>query len=522
VKNIVILVDGTWNDGGTDQQERSLLTNVVWLRDLCCDNEKQTVWYDEGVGTDGGLDKLLGGALGLGLTRGICAAYRAACERYQPGDRLYFFGFSRGAYTVRTAADMVAAIGLADLSNVPETMRDTFCRKLFDVYRGKTELSKLAAAKFFNAETAAKAGGTTPIHLVGVWDTVGTAGIPDHYVLLNKLDRVSKRHNWANTELSPVVLNGRHAVGMDEQRESFVPALWTNKDGNISNDERIKQLWFCGVHTDVGGGYEHRDLGNIAMGWMAEEAQDLGLLLKENPDRPIPKERAMGVVNDSLQSVFKHMWTRPRGVPNVHAEENAALFHPSVLRRYQDPQCPSRPDWRAAKLDPEETVWRSAWAKDRWSPLGVYCDPEKNYEISAEGTWYDKDRAYDPAGTWLNKSKMPLAAALNMHGIPNWISKLSGKTKGGGYRRVWGSWRVPDSKPFVLMGVIADGVGVTRQGEVTLPDPHRQFEIGAGVRIGPGTAVELQRGGYLYCFPNDVWSFYKNNRGHITVAIKRT
>ena len=119
MKNVVILVNGTWNDDGTDFQKRDDLTNVVWLKDICLDdNVTQSVWDTDGVGTGNFFEKAIGGALGFGLTEDICEAYRAACERYEPGDLLYFFGFSRGAYTVRTVADMIAKIGLADLSSI--------------------------------------------------------------------------------------------------------------------------------------------------------------------------------------------------------------------------------------------------------------------------------------------------------------------------------------------------------------------------------------------------------------------
>ena len=526
MKNIVILVNGTWNDSGSDNQERSLLTNVIWLQDLCVDDKvNQFVWYTDGVGTGNLLDKAVGGALGFGLSKDICAAYRAVCKIYELGDQIFFFGFSRGAYTVRTAADMIAEIGLADLKplNKSEKEEIAFCEDLFAVYRKKKKISDIEDVKFFNSNTSETVKGSTPIRFVGVWDTVGTAGIPDHYRLLNMLDGISKKHNWANTQLSPTVAHGRHAVAMDEWRESFVPAFWTTEDGAIANNDRIKQLWFSGVHTDVGGGYENRDLGNISMAWMAEEAEGQGLILKENPTRPIPAQRAMGVVNDSLQSVFKRMWTRPRGIPNVFDPANAELFHPSVIKRYNDPESPSIPSWSAEDLAIGKAAERVAWAKDRWTPLGIFIDPTKTYEIAADGNWKDKNREYDPAGKWLNQPNTTgLAGYIDFHKIPNALSWLAKRNRDSSqYRRVLGAWRVPSSKPFMLMGVVADGRGVRSNANGILPEAHTQFEIGHGTSIGVGKDVEVKRGGYLYCFPNDVWSMYSNNSGHMNISITR-
>ncbi len=519
MKNIVILVNGTWNDD--DNQERSLLTNVVWLRELCIDEPGvQEVWYTDGVGAGGVVDKALGGAFGRGLKKGICAGYRAASEKYEQDAKIYLFGFSRGAYTVRTIADMIAQIGLVDLTDVPKEDRDAVCALLYDVYRGKKDVNSIGEKTFFNAANAKVAAGTTPIHMVGVWDTVGTAGIPDHYVTLNVLDWVSKGHNWANTQISDVVQNARHAIAMDEARESFVPAFWTDEKGEMLNTKRVKQLWFSGVHTDVGGGYEHRDLGNIAMGWMTTEAKNLGLLLDPDPKRPIPEDRALGVVNDSMTSVFKKMWSRPRGVPNVSDPKNKELFHPSVLRRYEHKERATIPNWEAPDLKQGDTVHRVAKAAKRWNPMGVFVEPTDTLNITAEGVWYDLTREYTPDGTWLNQPTGIGARALDAHHIPNMVAGVARwLRRSKPYRRVPGGWRDPESKPFMLMGVVADGRGVRDLDGAILPDAHTKFEIGNGVRIGARTDHPLKRGGYLYCYPNDVWQFYDNNSGELDISI---
>ena len=523
MKNVVILVNGTWNDD--DNQERSLLTNVVWLRELCecaaISRDDQVVRYMDGVGSGGFVDKALGGVFGRGLKDGICAAYQSASEEYAVGDKIYFFGFSRGAYTVRTAADMIASVGLVDLSGVADPeKRKEICQTLYKVYKKEANVSEIGAIPFFNADTPQDAVGRTEIHLVGVWDTVGTAGIPDHYRILNAFDGVSKGHNWANMLLSDVVQNGRHAIGMDEYRESFVPAFWTDENGDMINDARVKQLWFSGVHTDIGGGYEHRDLGNIAMGWMTKEATGLGFLVDPDPARPIPKDRALGVVNDSMTSVFKKMWSRPRGVPNLSDKANKALFHPSVLARYSNDERASIPDWAANEMTEGQEVKRVAKAAKRWSPMGVFLEPDKTYEIAAQGVWHDLKRDYGPDGEWINQPSGFMGKLLDAHVFPKAIATVARQLRRNApYRRVPGAWRIPESKAFVLMGVVAGGRGVQSIEGVTLAKPHTTFEIGKGVRVGAGTAHPIEKGGYLYCFPNDVWQMYHNNNGELDVTI---
>ena len=137
------------------------------------------------VGTHGLVDKAVGGAFGLGLKRDIQKAYLFCAQNYTPGDRLFFFGFSRGAYTVRTAADMIATVGLANLKGITGDPAEAVMDRLYDLYRKKSDTSSVEDLTFHNAASASEAPGTTEIHFVGVWDTVGTAGIPDQYGILD-------------------------------------------------------------------------------------------------------------------------------------------------------------------------------------------------------------------------------------------------------------------------------------------------------------------------------------------------
>lgn len=241
---------------------------------------------------------------------------------------------------------------------------------------------------------------------------------------------------------------------------------------------------------------------NIAMGWMTKEAVDLGLLVDPDPARPIPKDRALGVVNDSMTSVFKKMWSRLRSVLIVSDKANKSLFHPSVLARYSHKDRASIPDWAVEKMIEGKEVKRVAKATKRWSPMGVFLEPDKTYEILAQGVWHDLKREYGPDGEWINQPSGFMGKLLDAHIFPKAIATVARQlSRNAPYRRVPDAWRIPESKEFVLMGVVAGGRGVQSKDGVTLAEPHTTFEIGKAVRVGAGTAHPIDKGGYFILFP---------------------
>lgn len=254
MKNIVICCDGTGNEFCRNN------TNVVLTYMLAEKDERQVVYYDPGVGTGGweyeeeggGLRAKADQATGHGLQRNVEDAYHYLMTRYSPGDRVYLFGFSRGAFTVRSLAGMLYKCGLLrdDAGNLVE-----YAGKMYN----SAEVGGVAR------EFRAVFGRPCPVHFVGVWDTVDS-------LVMN----AGKRFHDAT--LNPEVSNGFHALAIDEMRRDFAPCLW---DGIPANNQTIEQVWFAGVHADVGGWYDERGLSNVTLHWMLGKAVACGLRVHE-------------------------------------------------------------------------------------------------------------------------------------------------------------------------------------------------------------------------------------------------
>lgn len=265
-KKIIICADGTWNTPhGVGAVARD--TNVRKLYCALADAPDQLRYYDSGVGTDGTpIDHLTGGAMGQGLFQKVMDGYEFLSYVWDPTDAIYIFGFSRGAYTARSLAGMIAGFG------VPTKNFDNMtAQKIFDAYR-ETDPEDRATMK---AALTSEYGLTNAdVRMVGVWDTVGSLGIPG--VLFGMLHQ--KDYGFLDTQLHPCIKSAYHAICIDERRAQFMPTLWTNPDGTPrANDEQLTQVWFAGVHCDAGGGYQDCGLSEITLGWMMKNAIDCGL-----------------------------------------------------------------------------------------------------------------------------------------------------------------------------------------------------------------------------------------------------
>jgi len=252
-KRIIICCDGTWNSPGKNYTNVVKLVRAITPVDH--EGRHQVVFYDHGVGTNGYMDRILGGAFGIGVKRNVLDSYRFLVHNYQPGDDLYLFGFSRGAYTARALSGMLHAVGLIEKSQL-----DTL-KSLYRYYRTPPK----------NRPKRGYENNLRPdIKMIGVWDTVGALGVPTP-----GLRRLTRRFvGFYNTQLSPEVKNARHALAIDEQRGPFKPDLWT---GQLLSDQSVRQEWFAGVHSDIGGGYKEQGLSDVALQWMIGEAQSLDL-----------------------------------------------------------------------------------------------------------------------------------------------------------------------------------------------------------------------------------------------------
>ena len=258
---IAFYCDGTWNDPASNTNVNKLFTATLPLLG------EQDSLYDSGVGTDGRpVDHLFGGAFGQGITNKIKEAYTKIAHVYSAGDELFLFGFSRGAYTARCLAGMIAICGLPT-QNLDQPCVDT----AWQAYRDKDDRATLLGSLGKYAMDCAQ------IKMLGVWDTVGSLGIPAAWGGVDPI-----QYGFLSTDLHANVRNAYQALALDEQRRQFPPSLWT---GECGEGQVMEQVWFTGVHCDVGGGYpaEAPDngtaLSDITLAWMASKAVALGLKL---------------------------------------------------------------------------------------------------------------------------------------------------------------------------------------------------------------------------------------------------
>lgn len=273
MKNIVLLSDGTGN--GAAKRHK---TNVWRLYDaLDLHGGDQIAMYDDGVGSQEFLlFKLLGGAFGWGLKRNVIELYKFLCRNYAPGDRIYCFGFSRGAFTVRVLVGLIDHCGLCtDFSSERELHR--IARANYAIYRERHKGWRLA--RLFprirdrallrdrsRLETAVR----PPVEFVGVWDTVEAYGLPV-VELADRWDRLIFVMRFRDRQLSPLVQRACHALSIDDERHTFHPVLWDETSERAPG--RIEQVWFPGVHSDVGGGYPRSELALVSFDWMMSKVE---------------------------------------------------------------------------------------------------------------------------------------------------------------------------------------------------------------------------------------------------------
>lgn len=272
MRRLIICCDGTWNTPDDEDRGKRKPTNITKISravlPIDSNNVSQIVYYDEGVGTSWG-QKLIGGITGFGLSQNVLEAYRFLAHNYIDGDEIYLFGFSRGAYTVRSLAGLISRIGIVakdDIYYLPE---------LYRFYRKGS--SKSAVDQFYADKKITRKD--TRITMIGVFDTVGALGVPLDLVneLLGKLDVVE--FQFHDVRLSSIVDYAYHALAIDEQRKPFKPSLW-KKTSPKSKD--MEQRWFAGVHSNIGGGYKKDGLANLPLHYIVDRAKERGVSFDED------------------------------------------------------------------------------------------------------------------------------------------------------------------------------------------------------------------------------------------------
>jgi uncharacterized protein (DUF2235 family) len=373
-RNIVVLSDGTGNSSA------QLFKTNVWRTyealDLSCPD--QIALYDDGVGTASFAPlAILGGAFGFGLKRNVLDLYTFLCRNYRVDpddptvhDRIFAFGFSRGAFTARVVTALVATEGLVQAHDSAELRRLSawaYRRYRESRYRNspgvrllrhlRDGIFRLRDMLFGRAAYDRSKNLDVDIDFLGVWDTVAAYGLP-----IEELTRGWDRWVWPSLPKdrtpSKRIRRARHALALDDERQTFFPLLWNEADeqhkGNTEStnvdDERISQVWFAGMHSNVGGGYPDDTLAFTSLRWMATEAQKYGVRfapsLRTNgnliPDAWIERAVACAPMNDSRRGAGAYYRYHPRPVERLcnDTDFNVTVrrpkIHESVLVRLRD------------------------------------------------------------------------------------------------------------------------------------------------------------------------------------------
>ena len=405
-KNIIVLSDGTGQEGGKGHD-----TNVYKLLRMLEDRtERQIVFYDQGLGTD--RRKVSGNVAGAGFTENILQCYKFIYENYNAGDKIFLFGFSRGAATVRSLANFIHYFGILPKSrpeliqrayglykigreerkadgadqtkenpeeHTPENVAAQGMQSLMDlrdtIIRG-TPLNE-KAENFVHAHPNQWAS----IEFLGVWDTVPALGLPGAVIdtFVNYIP--GWKHRYHDFALHPSVKNAYHALSIDDDRKWFHPTIW---DAYNSEYQKVEQVWFSGSHTDVGGGFREPGLSDIVLEWMVQKAVAHGIKLylrstkywnfciaPDPTDELHPPRAGAGKVYPAEQRHWPKSAQKTFGLPKIHATVLERVKH---VKEY-DP-------W-ILKEFPEHEV-------EPWNEMFEYEGDEMSIRDYDEVTWQDR------------------------------------------------------------------------------------------------------------------------------------
>jgi len=355
-KRIALFLDGTWNTVRDN-------TNIWRMKSLCPVLPDQVAYYSVGVGTQYG-EKIRGGMFGYGLDQEVMQAYEFVSETYEPDDKLYIFGFSRGAFTARSLAGLISKCGLLKAGS-PMSLN-----QLYDRYRkGQAvhtirELAHIPEAERTHEEKwLLEYSQRIPIFFQGVYDTVGALGVPATALLFHG----RSKYSFLETDLRITDALGFHALAIDEHRKAFAPTLWRKSvQAGVQSPpprtiDHVEQRWFVGAHADVGGGYADGLLGQIPLCWLMQKAQDHGLVFKSSVT--IDGDEAGGQIHDSFAEMaygiyraakFFRPYYRPIGAAPVVTADPAGDITISTINETIDgsvfDRCRSDPSYRPNNL----------------------------------------------------------------------------------------------------------------------------------------------------------------------------
>lgn len=348
MKRLVVCCDGTWNKLGNYPTNPVKIARLI--RPFDQQGVAQIVFYQEGLGTKW-YDRLPGGAFGWGIDYNIESAYQFLCFNYEPGDEIYLFGFSRGAYTVRSLAGMLYCSGLLRRQHVQKVPQ------AYKLYRDRAIRPGSSEAEEFRKQYCIRYKGDDqiPITLLGCWDTVGSLGVPNLLPWLPFGNLLNRKYKFHDTKLNRKIRNALHAVAVDERRKVFdVAPMELSPD---TNTQRLRQMWFPGVHGCVGGGTEKNCLlSDCALLWMIEAIAEYGLKLEFDQER-VKQE----VIYDPLIDFQPNSGLFAlAGLHDRPIQDGFAVLHDSTKKRWRE-----RSDYRPENLIPFESDFRQEWESER-------------------------------------------------------------------------------------------------------------------------------------------------------------
>jgi uncharacterized protein (DUF2235 family) len=307
----VVLIDGT-----ASKLKRGFESNIGLIYRLLNEQSSRhnlSVSYQAGIPWDQ-WRRSYDVAAGIGINRQIRQAYKHLAGRYRPGDQIYLFGYSRGAYAVRSLAGVIDQVGL--LRSEKSTRTDI--RKIYDIYQNgiKTRETRLYVERTCHRET--------PIKMIGVFDTVKSLGV--HWPLLWRF--FTSQTEFHNDQIGPSVEYGYHALAIHENRAAYHPILW---DCPTSLRAKVEQVWFRGAHGDVGGHLgefqQARPLANIPLCWMLSKAKDLGLPLPAKWSSRFPQDPDAPALG-AYRGINRFFLYRSR---RIVGRDKSEAVHPSAL-----------------------------------------------------------------------------------------------------------------------------------------------------------------------------------------------
>jgi len=569
-KTIVILCDGTGNRADEiDATGRTALTNVAKFADALLDPVQsgwtQTKWYDPGVGTfssrpAGWLRQLaaltswiasaLPGeitanlariwnlfelAFGVGIIENVSQGYAEIVRQYEPGDCIAIFGFSRGAYTARVIAGVIARCGLLRSEHV------RFAPDVVQLYRYRTssmeDVSIRRELRYSRHEV--------PVHFLGLWDTVASLGVP-MWGWWFRIGHFWSSNSSIDTSPASICLDVKHALSIDERRGQFFPTLFAEPDGVESAavkvqttsrgfEQTIEQVWFRGAHADVGGGYDRSDLSDIGLNWMVQHATSAGLRFdKDKLGSLVPNH--LGETHDEMERSpgWKYLGSWPRWHPCPRPDSNvshgygyldnsvyARSAHAAQRRAQRAAALSQRGNSVAAHqvplsseelhfLEVGETARIRIRADQAWNRTGLVLEQGGVYSLAAVpgGLWRDKEcaptgaRGQDAARRRDLRSRLGWARRL---GTARWMGLV-------------GTVAHPRAWP------LAEKSGGLLARYLLWEDPEellRSLILMQDVEPGPMLIQVHSPSGVLHCFANDLWPFYGNNSGAIELDVIR-